>query len=183
MTTQPAVAYSFFFYANHKIYALELLDSDAGKLWVMLTKKGKYGLKALIYLARLQPGEVALINTIAETNHIPKKFLEAILSDLKKAGFVHSKKGKGGGYYLARIPEEIFIGPVVRVLDGPLAPIACASPNFFQRCEDCEDDDVCAVRLTMRNVRNAISGLLDSQTLADLRDLPRRERRQKRASR
>jgi len=146
----------------------------------MLTKKGKYGLKALIYLARLEPGAVALINTIAETNQIPKKFLEAILSDLKKASFVHSKKGKGGGYCLARAPEEIYVGQVIRALDGPLAPIACASSNFFQRCDDCEDDDTCAVRLTMLNVRNAISSLLDNQTLAELRDLPRQPRKQRR---
>jgi Rrf2 family protein len=87
----------------------------------MLTKKGKYGLKALIYLARLAPGEVALINTITEANQIPKKFLEAILSDLKKAAILQSKKGKGGGYFLARRPEEIHVGQIVRVLDGPLA--------------------------------------------------------------
>ncbi len=142
----------------------------------MLTKKGKYGLKALIYLARLEPGEVALINTIAETNQIPKKFLEAILSDLKKAAFVQSKKGKGGGYFLSRQPETIHIGQVIRALDGPLAPIACASHNFFQKCDDCVDEDVCAVRLTMLNVRNAISEVLDSQTLADLRDLPRQRK-------
>lgn len=149
----------------------------------MLTKKGKYGLKALVYLARLKPGEVALITTIAETNQIPKKFLEAILSDLKKAAVVHSKKGKGGGYFLARLPEEIHIGQVIRVLDGPLAPIACASHNFFQKCEDCVDDDACAIRLTMLNVRNAIASVLDNQTLAELRDLPRQQRKAKRTTR
>lgn len=149
----------------------------------MLTKKGKYGLKALIYLARLAPGEVALINTIAEANQIPKKFLEAILSDLKKAAILQSKKGKGGGYFLARRPEEIHVGQIVRVLDGPLAPIACASFNFFQKCDDCSDEDACSVRLTMLNVRNAISDVLDRQTLADLRDLPRLQRKQRRAVR
>lgn len=149
----------------------------------MLTKKGKYGLKALIYLARLPPQELALINTVAQANDIPKKFLEGILNDLKKATFVHSKKGKGGGYYLARKPEEIHVGDVIRVLDGPLAPIACASNNFFERCDDCADDEVCPVRLTMLNVRNAISDVLDRQTLADLRDLPRHQRKQRRATR
>lgn len=149
----------------------------------MLTKKGKYGLKALVYLARLDPGEVALITTIAETNQIPKKFLEAILSDLKKAAVVHSKKGKGGGYFLARLPEEIHIGQVIRVLDGPLAPIACASHNFFQKCDDCVDEDACAIRLTMLDVRNAIASVLDNQTLADLRDLPQQMRKRKRPSR
>ena len=149
----------------------------------MLTKKGKYGLKALIYLARLAPGEVALINTITEANQIPKKFLEAILSDLKKAAILQSKKGKGGGYFLARRPEEIHVGQIVRVLDGPLAPIACASFNFFQKCDDCGEEDACSVRLTMLNVRNAISDVLDRQTLANLRDLPRLQRKQRRAVR
>ncbi len=149
----------------------------------MLTKKGKYGLKALVYLARLAPGQVALINTIAEANQIPKKFLEAILSDLKKASIVHSKKGKGGGYFLAHQPEEIRVGQIVRALDGPLAPIACASYNFFQRCDDCTDEDACSVRLTMLNVRNAISDILDRQTLAELRDLPKHQRRQRRSAR
>ncbi|CCB66592.1 Rrf2 family transcriptional regulator [Hyphomicrobium sp. MC1] len=148
----------------------------------MLTKKGKYGLKALIYLSRLAPGEVALINTIAEADESPKKFLEAILIDLKKAGFVHSKKGKGGGYLLARQPEEIHVGQVIRALDGPLAPIACASSNFFQKCDDCVDEKTCAVRLTMLNVRNAISDVLDRQTLADLRDMPRHLRKTRRAA-
>jgi Rrf2 family protein len=146
----------------------------------MLTKKGKYGLKALTHLARLAPGEVALINTIAEANQIPKKFLEAILSDLKKASIVHSKKGKGGGYFLARQPEEIHVGQIVRALDGPLAPIACASTNFFQKCDDCADEVTCAVRLTMLNVRNAISDVLDRQTLAELRDLPDQQSRRRR---
>ena len=149
----------------------------------MLTKKGKYGLKALVYLARLPSQQLALINTVAEENEIPKKFLEGILNDLKKAAFVHSKKGKGGGYYLARKPEDILIGDVVRVLDGPLAPIACASSNFFQRCDDCADDESCPVRLTMLNVRNAISDVLDHQTLANLRDLPRHHRKQRRVTR
>jgi Rrf2 family protein len=148
----------------------------------MLTKKGKYGLKALIHLARLEPGEVALIGTIAEANQIPKKFLEVILSDLKKAAIVHSKKGKGGGYFLAHLPEEIYVGQIVRALDGPLAPIACASSNFFQKCDDCADEVACAVRLTMLNVRNAISDVLDRQTLAELRDLPSRQPRPRRAS-
>lgn len=141
-----------------------------------------YGLKALIHLARLAPREVALINTIAEANDMPKKFLEAILSDLKKAAFVHSKKGKGGGYFLAQRPEEIQIGQVIRVLDGPLAPIACASPNFSQKCDYCADELSYPVRLTMLKVRNAISDVIDHQTLADLRDLPRHQPKQHRAA-
>jgi Rrf2 family protein len=130
----------------------------------MLTRKGKYGLKALVHLASLDPGEVALVNTIAEANNIPKKFLEAIMSDLRKAAIVYAKKGKGGGYALARKPEEIHVGHVIRVLDGPLAPIACASQNFFQRCDDCPDQNACAVRLLMLHVRTAIANVLDNKT-------------------
>lgn len=149
----------------------------------MLTRKGKYGLKALVHLATLKPGQVALVNTIAEANNIPKKFLEAILGDLRKAAIVNAKKGKGGGYGLARPPEEIYVGHIIRVLDGPLAPIACASRNFFQRCDDCPDESACGVRLTMLAVRNAIADVLDTQTLAELRDLPREERKRRRMPR
>jgi Rrf2 family protein len=93
----------------------------------MLTNKGKYGLKALIHLAGLNPGQLALVSDIAAANEIPKKFLDAILGELRNAGFVHSKKGKGGGYTLARPAKEIRVGHVIRVLDGPLAPVPCAS--------------------------------------------------------
>ncbi len=149
----------------------------------MLTKKGKYGLKALVHLAKLRPGEIALVNSIAEANNIPKKFLEAILSDLRKAAIVLSRKGKGGGYLLARAPEEIYVGHVIRVLDGPLAPIACASRNFYEKCADCVSVESCPVRLTMLNVRNAIAEVLDNQTLAELRDLPGEERKRRRVPR
>ncbi|MCI0468301.1 MAG: Rrf2 family transcriptional regulator, partial [Beijerinckiaceae bacterium] len=113
----------------------------------MLTKKGKYGLKAMVHLAGRPAGEATLVNDIASANGIPKKFLDTILGELRNAGFVFSKKGKGGGYTLARPAEEIMVGHVVRVLDGPLAPIACASKNSYRRCEDCDDEDHCCVRL------------------------------------
>ncbi len=135
----------------------------------MLTAKGKYGLKALVHLAHNPLGELALVSDIAEANNIPKKFLDAILSDLRNAGFVQSRKGKGGGYRLARPPEEIKIGSVVRVLDGPLAPIPCASHTRYQPCDDC-DVVTCQVRHMMLNVRNAIAEVLDSTTLAQMRD-------------
>ena len=89
----------------------------------MLTNKGKYGLKAMSYLAGMAPGQPALVADIAATNAIPKKFLDAILGELRTAGFVHSKKGRGGGYVLARPAQEIRVGDVVRALDGMLAPI------------------------------------------------------------
>ncbi len=137
----------------------------------MLTKKAKYGLKALVFLARIDPGQTALVADIATANQIPKKFLDAILGELRNAGFVHSKKGKGGGYTLARTPEEIGVGNVIRVLDGPLAPIQCASRTVYRRCDDCTDEKHCAVRLVMMQAREAITSVLDKTTLAQMRDL------------
>lgn len=133
----------------------------------MLTKKGKYGLKALVHLARMPAGELAFVNDIATANNIPKKFLDAILSELRNAGFVFSKKGKAGGYSLARSPEQIQVGQVVRVLDGPLAPIACASKTRYQPCDDC-DVATCQVRHMMLDVRNAIAEVLDNTSLAQM---------------
>jgi len=137
----------------------------------MLTKKGKYGLKAMIHLAGFPLGQPVLVTDIAEQNGIPKKFLDTILGDLKNAGFLHSKKGKGGGYTLGRPASEIRVGPIIRVLDGPLAPIPCASRTAYQRCDDCRDETQCGVRLMMLEVRNAISTVLDGRTLAEMRQI------------
>ena len=95
----------------------------------MLSNKGKYGLKAMTHLAGMPPGRPALVADIAARNNIPKKFLDAILGELRNAGLVHSRKGRGGGYMLAASPSQIMVGQIIRVLDGPLAPIACASRN------------------------------------------------------
>jgi Rrf2 family protein len=134
----------------------------------MLTAKGKYGLKALVHLASLPKGETAQCVDIAEANNIPKKFLDAILGDLRTAGVVRSKKGPGGGYMLARTPGEVKIGLVIRTLDGPLAPIACASRTAYQPCQDCENVKTCVVRLTMVKVRDAMADILDRLTVADM---------------
>jgi Rrf2 family protein len=135
----------------------------------MLTKKGKYGLKALAHLAGLPAGDLAFVGEVAKANNIPKKFLDAILAELRNAGFVYSRKGKAGGYCLARPPEEIKIGHVVRVLDGPLAPIPCASKTRYQPCDDCEEA-TCRIRHLMLDVRNAIAEVLDNTSLAQMRD-------------
>lgn len=134
----------------------------------MLTKKGKYGLKALAALADLPPGQMLIVGAIAEANNIPKKFLDAILNELRNAGFVESRKGNMGGYRLARPAGEIMIGHVVRVLDGPLAPIPCASKTRYQPCADC-DVDTCNVRHLMLEVRNAMAEILDNTTLERFR--------------
>lgn len=137
----------------------------------MLTNKGKYGLKAMVFLAGVAPGELAQVQDMADRNNIPKKFLDQILSELRNAGFVFSKKGKGGGYALAREAAQISVGQIVRVLDGPLAPIQCASVTAYRPCDDCSDEQACAVRLMMVKARNAIAEVLDTHTLADMRAL------------
>ncbi len=137
----------------------------------MLTNKGKYGLTAMVHLAGLGPGALAQVADIAETNNISKKFLDHILTELRHAGLVYSKKGKGGGYALARPAHEIRVGAIVRVLDGPLAPIPCASVTAFRPCSDCADLRTCPVRQIMVEARNAIATVLDNRTLVELRAL------------
>jgi Rrf2 family protein len=134
----------------------------------MLTAKGKYSLKALAHLAALDTQAMTQAIDIAEASGIPKKFLDAILGELRNAGIVQSQKGPGGGYRLARVPSEIRIGHVIRTIDGPLAPIACASRTAYQPCRDCSDVRACGVRLMMTRVRDAISDVLDRVTLADM---------------
>ncbi|MFG1418706.1 Rrf2 family transcriptional regulator [Xanthobacter sp. V0B-10] len=136
----------------------------------MLTKKGKYGLKAAVHLARLPAGGSTQVADIAEANNIPKKFLDVILGELRNAGFLASKKGKLGGYRLAKPAEDILVGDMIRALDGPLAPFPCASRNAYEPCEDC-DVSTCEVRLMMVRVRDAIGTVLDTTTLAQMRDL------------
>lgn len=134
----------------------------------MLTNKGKYGLKALIALASLPPGETAFSAEIAAQNNIPKKFLDTILLELRNAGIVRSKKGPTGGYSLSRPAEEVRIGHAIRVIDGPLAPIRCASRTAFEVCDDCRDPETCLVRRSMTEVRDAVAEILDNMTLARL---------------
>lgn len=137
----------------------------------MLTNKGKYGLKAMVHLAGRTAGQPSLVSDIAQINAIPKKFLDAILGELRNAGLVHSKKGRGGGYVLAVPASQIMVGQIIRALDGPLAPIPCASKGFYRRCEDCATEAKCSVRLMMMEVRNAMANVLDHRSLAEMRDL------------
>ena len=131
----------------------------------MLTKKGKYGLKAMIDLASLDKGQTAFVSDIAARNNIPKKFLDAILLELRNEGMLRSKKGPGGGYALSQPASDIYIGQVIRALDGPLAPIRCASRTAFEACEDCSDPAACQVRRSMTDVRDAMAAVLDTMTL------------------
>lgn len=138
----------------------------------MLTNKAKYGLKAMLHLAQLEFGRSAFVAAIAEANDIPKTFLNTILGELKGAGLLSSKKGRNGGYVLAERPENIKIGSIIRVLDGPLAPIPCASRSGYRPCPDCNTVETCRVRIVMLEVREAIAGVLDHMTLAEARDMP-----------
>lgn len=133
-----------------------------------LSKRGEYGLRAMIDLASFEADAVVPISEIAARQHIPAKYLEQILLTLKNAGLLNSKMGLGGGYYLAQPAESISLGHIVRVLDGPLAPIRCVSQMAYEPC-GCPDEDTCGLRLIMLDVRNAISDILDGTTLADLR--------------
>ncbi|MBI3914827.1 MAG: Rrf2 family transcriptional regulator [Chloroflexi bacterium] len=133
-----------------------------------LSKRGEYGLKAMIDLALSDSlSRVIQIKTIATREQIPVKFLEQILLTLKNAGLLQSKKGIGGGYYLARPLSEITLGQIVRVLDGTLAPIRCVSKIAYEECV-CSDQETCGLRLAMLDVRNAIANILDATTLADV---------------
>jgi Rrf2 family protein len=133
-----------------------------------LSKRGEYGLRAMLNLATLAPQSgVVQIREIAQREQIPVKFLEQILLTLRNAGLVHSKMGAGGGYYLARPAGDITLGQIIRVLDGPLAPIRCVSQMAYEPCA-CPDEKTCGLRLAMLDVRNAISGILDHTTLADV---------------
>ena len=133
-----------------------------------LSKRGEYGLRAMIDLAAWETASGLIqIKEIADREQIPSKFLEQILLNLKNAGLLHSKMGVGGGYYLARPAAEISLGQIVRVLDGPLAPIRCVSQMAYEAC-GCPDEATCGLRLVMLEVRNAIADILDHTTLADV---------------
>lgn len=134
----------------------------------MLSKKAKYALKALVYLAKKQESELVLISEISEQERIPKKFLEQILLEMKKHFILHSKRGKEGGYYLSKDPQEIFIGNIIRIIDGPLAPIPCVSKLGYQKCEECIDEATCEIRKLMKKVRDSTCDILDNTTLNDL---------------
>jgi Rrf2 family protein len=146
----------------------------------VLTRKSKYGLKAMLVLAQETEHGPMLISELAERQQLPKKFLEAILLELKRHGLLHSKKGKGGGYFLGRKPSEITVGQVIRVLDGPLALIPCVSQTAYRRCEECIDEQTCGVRLAMKEVRDATARILDHTTLAGLNAQIAGTRRRKR---
>lgn len=133
-----------------------------------LSRKTQYTLRALYSLARSYGTGPTLIARVAKEESIPQDFLENILLNLKREGLVESKKGKGGGYSLALPPEQVTIGTVIRLMEGPLAPLPCASETAFRKCDECVDIRSCGTRMVMREVRDAIAGILDQTTLAQV---------------
>jgi Rrf2 family protein len=133
-----------------------------------ISKRTQYGLRAVLNLARRYGEGPVLIATISQEETIPIKFLELILLNLKGRGLLRSKTGKGGGYELTQAPAEITIGSLIRMMEGPLAPLPCASETAYRPCEECPDVERCGVRIIMRQVRDAMAEVLDRTTLADL---------------
>lgn len=133
----------------------------------MISQKAKYALRALVSLARAGRGETMMIGEISREQAIPKKFLEQILLELKRAGFVASRRGRTGGYELVRAPEQIMYGEVLRLIDGPIAPLPCLSKIAYKRCEDCRDETSCEIRHVFERVTMATREVLDSTSLAD----------------
>lgn len=139
----------------------------------MLSKKTKYGLKALSYLAKQKTNKPVLISEIAASEKISKKFLESILLTLRKNGILSSKKGRGGGYYLLKKSNEIKISTVIRLLEGPIAMLPCVSLNYYEKCDDCESEELCSVNNLMVEVRDSTLKILENKTLANFHDGPK----------
>lgn len=134
----------------------------------MLSKKSKYAMNALVYLAKHRDDGPVVISRIADSENIPHKFLEAILLDLKKSGILSSKKGKGGGYYLNREPGEVNMAQVVRLFDGAIALLPCVTYKYYERCDECVDEETCGIRDAFLTLRNKTVELLKDATLESM---------------
>ena len=134
----------------------------------MLSKKTKYGLKALTFLARQEEKIPVQIAEISKSENISQKFLESILLTLRKSGILGSKKGKGGGYYLIKDAADVPMTDVIRVLEGPIAMLPCVSLNFYEKCDDCPDENACSVNKLMIQVRDNTLQIFRNTSLADL---------------
>jgi hypothetical protein len=134
----------------------------------MLSKKAKYGLKALEYIAKQGDERPIHTSEISLAESIPRKFLETILLDLKHDGILKSKQGKNGGYLLLIPPSDVTIGRVVRLFDGPIALLPCVSSNYYEPCDDCENEAVCGLKNIFSEVREATGSILDKLSLNDI---------------
>lgn len=135
----------------------------------MLSSRAKYATRAILDLAQHEEGQPVQAGDIAQRQQIPVKFLEQILLFLKRAGFVNSRKGPGGGYFLAKPPTEITLGAVVRAIDGPIAPISCVSVSGYMQC-GCPEPETCGLRLAWKEARDALATVLDNTTFAQIRE-------------
>jgi Rrf2 family protein len=133
----------------------------------MLAQKTRYALRSLLYLVEEGGGAPVQLARIADTQRVPPKYLELIMLDLKRAGLVMSTRGPKGGYVLGRDPADISFGEVVRVLEGPIALVSCASVNFYEPCGDCHDEATCAIRRAFAMVRDQSAKLLEGISLKD----------------
>ncbi|PIQ48797.1 MAG: transcriptional regulator [Cytophagales bacterium CG12_big_fil_rev_8_21_14_0_65_40_12] len=133
----------------------------------MLSKKTQYAFHALTYLAENMDKGPILISEISDERKISLKFLENILLELKKSGILGSKKGKGGGYYLIKSPEEIPLAKIIRMLDGPIALLPCVSLNYYEKCENCQED-ICGLNVVMSEVRDSTLKVLENKSLKDV---------------
>lgn len=143
----------------------------------MLSQKARYALHALLVLAEHDGDEPMMIADIADEARVPRKFLEQILLGLKKRGIVRSLRGRQGGYLLGRSPQEISFADIIRETDGPLALSPCVSVTAYHRCEDCVDENTCAIRKVLLAARDATAEVLESRTLASALASSRRSRR------
>jgi Rrf2 family protein len=134
----------------------------------MISRKSKYAIRAALFLARHHGKAPVSVEKIASAEKISKKFLETIMLDLKVSGLLHSQRGKHGGYILNEPPSQITLGRIIRTIDGPLAPVRCVSVSAYKACEDCLDEVTCPIRLVMKDVREAISRVLDLKTLDEV---------------
>ena len=134
----------------------------------MISKKAQYALVAMTGLAREYKRGPVLVSRLAEEERIPKDFLNLILLELKNHGLVQSKRGKRGGYVLSRSPDQISLASVIRLISGPLAPVPCVSAASPRSCDVCRDEEVCGIRPTMKEVRDATAGILEKTTFADV---------------
>ncbi|WP_246141549.1 RrF2 family transcriptional regulator [Phaeodactylibacter luteus] len=147
----------------------------------MLSKKSKYAINALLYISRRKDEERPILaSEIAEGENIPHKFLEAILLDLKNAGFLRSKRGRKGGYFLKAAPEEISLAKVMRLFDGPIALLPCVSLNYYERCDECKDEKTCGIRAVFLMIRDQTLQTLEDNSMAAI--LEREEALQKQQS-
>lgn len=133
----------------------------------MLSKKVKYALKAVLYMARKYDDGLIIVSEISKGEYIPYKFLEKILTQLKRRGVLISKIGRDGGYQLSRPPDQIMLGEIIRIIEGKIAPISCVSKAAYEKCYDCEDEKTCEIRRTMLLVRDAMVKILDGTSLKD----------------